>query len=361
MIVTIVGAGNAGYAHSCKLVEAGHGVRLLKTSHSIHEESFEWVGKNGGIYCIDDTEGGKRSFARLDMVTRDEKEAMAGANVVFVLTQSLQHEALAERIGPLLEDGQMVIVVPGYMGSVYFRRKCGAARVLFAEGESTAIDARIVEDGMVRILFRNVRNALAFWGAENQEAGLGRAVQLFDTYRYVRRNIVESALHNPNLIVHTVGAITSASRIEYSNGDFWMYKEAFTPSIWRVIHALDNEKNHILECFGCDRLDYLDACRFRNEQDLTKDPLKVFQSYANSGPKGPPSLDTRYILEDVPMGLCLMSSLGKRCGVNTPICDSLIHIACSLLKKDFWREGRTVERLGMQDMSQRDIVEYVTR
>lgn len=359
MIVAIIGAGNAGYAHACRLVERGHRVRLVKTSHSIHEESFEWVCKNGGIYCIDDTERGKRSFARLDMVTRDEKDAISGADVVFVLTQSLQHEMLAEKIGPLLQDGQMVIVVPGYMGSIFFRRNCRAS-VLFAEGESTAIDARIIEDGMVRILFQNVRNALAFWGAKNHETELDRAAELFDTYRYARKNIVESALHNPNLIVHTVGVIMSASRIEYSNGDFWMYKEAFTPSIWRLIRALDGEKNQILECFGCDRLDYLDACRFRNEQDLTVDSLKVFQSYANSGPKGPSSLDTRYVLEDVPMGLCLMSSLGKKFGIETPICDSLINIAGSLLRRDFWAEGRTLQRLGLADMSQSEIIDYVT-
>ena len=300
-----------------------------------------------------------RFFARLEMATRDPKQAIAGADVVFVLTQSLQHEALAARIGPCLEDGQMLIVVPGYMGSVYFRRACPDTDVLIAEGESTAVDARIVEDGVVRILFANVRNALAFWGVENQKIGLQRAVALFDTYRYSRRNIIESALHNPNLVVHTMGTIMSASRIEYSSGDFWMYKEAFTPSIWHVIHSLDEEKNAILDGFGCGRMSYLDACRFRNEQDLTKDSLKVFQSYSNSGPKGPASLDTRYIHEDVPMGLCLMSSLGKKCGVATPVCDSLIHIASSLVNRDFWKQGRTLEQLGLGEMNVDEIVRSV--
>lgn len=360
MIVTVVGAGNAGYAYACKLVERGHRVRMLKTSRSLHEESFEWVVRNGGIYCIDETNGGKRHFARLDLVTRDAHEAIPGADVVIVLTQTLQHEELSRRISPLLQEGQMVLIVPGYMGSIYFRQHTTAPGVIFVEGESTAVDARIVEDGVVRILFMNVRNALAFLNRKDEAAGLQRAGELFYTYRYLRKNIIDSALHNPNLIVHTIGAIMSVSRIEYSNGEFWMYKEAFTPSIWKMICTLDNEKNRVLSHYGCDRLSYLDACRFRNEQDLTKDPLQIFQGYANSAPKGPSSPETRYILEDVPMGLCLMSSLAKTCGVDTPICDSLINIAGAILQRDFRREGRTVEQLGLANLSPEQIVQHIS-
>ncbi|MEN6406737.1 MAG: NAD/NADP octopine/nopaline dehydrogenase family protein [Thermoguttaceae bacterium] len=356
MIVAIVGAGNSGYAHACKLVEKGHRVRLLKTSHSMHETSFDTVVKTGGIHYVDDTAQGKRGFAELDLATRDEKEALAGADVAFILTQSLQHEALADRIGPLLANCQMVFVVPGYMGSLYFQRRCGSSKVLFAEGESTAIDARITEDGVVRILFKNVRNALAMLPATRSQEGIDIAAQLFDTYRYTRKHIIESSLHNPNLIVHTLGTIMSASRIEYSKGEFWMYKEAFSPSVWNVVTSLDKEKNAILERVGCSRLDYVDACKFRNEDDLTQDGLEVFRSYANSSPKGPASLDTRYVNEDVPMGLCLMSSLGEKCGIATPVTDSLVNIAGSLLKKDFWREGRTLERLGLGDREIGDIV-----
>ena len=360
MIVTIVGAGNAGYSHACHLVRNGHNVRLLKTSYAMHEESFKKVLAKGGIFCIDDAISEKRYFAEVDMVTRDENKAIPGADVVFVLTQSLQHENISKRIAPLFENNQMVIIVPGYMGSIYFKRHCRKEGVIFAEGESTAIDARIIEDGVVKILFRNVRNALSFLPARNKMLGVQIAGQLFDTYQYTRKHIIESALHNPNLIVHTIGTIMSANRIEYSNGEFWMYKEAFTRSIWNLINDLDKEKNNILELLGCDRLNYLDACKFRNEIDLTKDSLEIFRSYSNSGPKGPESLNTRYIYEDVPMGLVLMNSIGRKFNVKTPICNSLINIANSLLQSNFYKEGRTLERLGLEHMTRDELIEYVT-
>jgi opine dehydrogenase len=153
----------------------------------------------------------------------------------------------------------------------------------------------------------------------------------------------------------------SASRIEYSSGEFYLYREGFTPSIWNLVEALDNEKLNVLEFFGCDRLKYLDACKWRNEEDLTKDSLEVFKSYGNSGPKGPLTLNTRYIYEDVTMVLCLMSSIAKHFSIPTPICNSLINIACALLKRNFWTEGRTLEKLGLGNMNKQEIIDFITK
>lgn len=361
MIVTIIGAGNAGYSHACKLVENGHKVRLVKTSHAMHDESFNEVIKNQGIYAIDDINNGRKFFAKLDMVTRDLKEAMLGADIIFVLTQSLQHEDLAKKVSPFIEDGQMVIVAPGYMGSVYFRNKCLAKDVIFAEGESLPYDARIVENGVVNILFENIRNPLGFMPVSRKEEGLKKARKLLNKF-YARENILESALHNPNLIVHTVGTIFSAARIEYSNGEFWMYREAFTPSTWNLVNDLDGEKMAILKLFGLPIQTFADSFQFRTYVDLETDPFTAFKNYAYHGsPKGPTLVNHRYIYEDVPMGLCLMSSIGKKFNIPTPICDSLINISGSLLQKDFWSEGRNLEKLGLENMTKDEIIELIIK
>lgn len=359
MEIAIVGAGNAGCAYACHLASTGHDVRLLKTSRAMHEENFAEVVRQGGIHCVDHTADEARFFAPLKLVTRDAREALSGAQVVIVMTQSLQHETVADHMGPLLGNAQLVLVVPGYMGSLYFRRACRSKDVVFAEGESTALDCRIEEPGVVHILFRNVRNALAFLPGSRSKDGLHLAGQLFSTYRYTRKSIVESALYNPNLIVHTLGTVLSASRIEYSKGQFRMYAEAYSPSVWNVAEALDAEKNGILRAFGCEPFQYVDACKFRNEEDLAIDSMEVFRSYALSAPKGPASLNTRYVDEDVPMGLVLMSSLGKACGQATPVCDSLVHIAGALRQRDFWAAGRTLESLGLTGLTVGQIAKVV--
>ena len=130
-----------------------------------------------------------------------------------VLTQSLQHRDLAKRVGPLLKEGQIVFLIPGNMGSTQFAAYTEGKHVIYVEGESTPYDARIIAPGKVEILFKNVRNAVSFLHKED-EIYLPAVTSLFGTHKYLRSNIVESTMHNPNMIVHTVGSIMSASRIE---------------------------------------------------------------------------------------------------------------------------------------------------
>jgi opine dehydrogenase len=291
---------------------------------------------------------GSTEFVPIAEITRDSSTALQGADVALVLVQSIYHEQVARLISPFVGRLAMLLVVPGYMGSLYFKRAFGNRVDIIAEGESTAYDARIVSDGHVAILYKNVRNALSFIDSGRSGAGIAIASQLVATYQYTRKHVVESALHNPNMIVHTVGAILSAARIEFSGGEFWMYKEGFTPAIWNIVEQLDGEKTAILLNLGCEPLRYLDACRFRNETDLSVDSLSVFREYARTGgPKGPSSVNTRYIYEDVPMGLCLMSSIGKLLKIPTPTCDSLVTLGGGLLKSNFWEAGRSLSGLGL--------------
>lgn len=353
--IAIVGAGNAGCAHAFKFSQLGHSVTLIKTSHSIHDENFLKVLEQGGIWGIDNTDSNRKSFQKINLATRDVEQGLKDAEVIFILTQSLQHKDIARLIKPHIPESlKMILVIPGNLGSVIFSNVLGASKLIIGEGESTPYDARIIEPGCVNILFQNVRNRLGF--ISQKEKGMKLAKYIIDTYTEARTNVVESALHNPNLIVHTIGVIMSAARIENTKGEFWMYREAFTDSIWNLIDQLDKEKNEVIMAFDGIPSNYIDECKYRNENDLTKDSLEVFNSYGiNGGPKGPSSLYTRYLFEDVPNGLCLLNNLGKIAGIETPICNSLITIASSLVKEDFNKNGRSVEDLNWSSMSLNEI------
>lgn len=347
MKVAVIGAGNSGCAHTVKLIENGHIVNLIKTSNVMHNESFDKIMKTGEIACVDSTNNNREFSVRPNLITTSIKEGLDGVDVVMVLTQSLQHRDLAPRIAPYLSTGQIVFIIPGNLASISFMKFVKEPGVIFVEAESTPYDARLESPGNVHILFKNARNAVSFLNNENKDK-ISIINSLFGLHKYVRKNIIESMLHNPNMVVHTIGAIMSASRIEYAKGEFWMYREAFSPAIWNLIEQLDKEKNSIIEKCGGTPMSYLDACKWRNEQDLTQDSLTVFKNYAESGgPKGPDSLNTRFIYEDVPMELCALENLGKLLDIKTPITSSLINIASALKKTNYRNIAYSIDEISM--------------
>lgn len=360
--ITILGAGNSGTAHAWYLTGLGHEVSLLKTSRAMHDENFEEIRRAGGVRGVMSIDGATEpEFRPLKRITRDVAEALSDAEVIMVLTQSLQHQNIARLIAPHIgPDLKAVVLTPGNLGSVYFRQIV-SPDVLLAEGESTIIDARLTgRPGEVDINFRNVRNSISFLPASDAGRGFEYLHKLIPNYTGTRKNVIETALHNPNLVIHTIGTIMSASMIENHSKEFCMYRHAFSPGIWRLVDALDAEKNAVIEAYGGDGMAYLDCCKFRNEEDITKDSLEVFKGYASVAAMGPDSLRSRYIHEDVPNGLVLLSTLGAIAGISTPVADSLINIASALTGVDFRSTGRTAEKLGFPSSSQSDIIAYIS-
>jgi opine dehydrogenase len=344
MRIAVLGTGSGGTTVAADLCLKGHKVTLAKTSTAVHEDHFAAIQESGGR--ITTVRDGVRRQVQLDRTTRDVRSAVADADVTILFTQTSFHESVARVIGPCLQSGQIVILEPGYLGTVFFLKVGASDGVLFVEAESSPIDCRITAPGEVTVLFENVRNPIGVFPRRETEVVLERLSPL--SYSFTATNgVVEAALHNPNLIVHTVGAIMSIPRIEYSHGDYWMYREVFTPHVWNIVESLDREKMDVLGALGAPRVSYVEACRWRNSSDTSADPTAVFFDYAmNHSPKGPTEVEARYITEDVPEGLVMLESLGKSLGVGTPTCTALIDIASAALRCDYRRVGRTIDRMG---------------
>lgn len=351
MKIAMLGAGNAGCAVSADLTMHGHEVTLIKTSHSMHDDNFNFLLENNGKMTLD--EFGDIKSANIHKLSRDIAD-IKDAEIVIIYIQTRFHEQLIERVAPYLQDGQILLINPGYLSTAYVLKHCAGKDIIIAEAESSFIDGRIMEPGLFRVGFRNVRNPIGIYPSSRREEAIAKLDQLGERFVYLD-SVVEIALHNPNLIVHTVGSIMSIPRIEKSKGDFCMYHEAYTrdnPATWRILEALDKEKMDVLEKLGFERLSYVEACKFRNSLDEEIDAKEVFLDYAEmpTRAKGPVVVDSRYISEDVPQGLVMLEALGKALGVETPIASGLIAIASAALGRDLRAEGRTPERLGMENI-----------
>lgn len=344
MKVTIIGCGNAGLIHAAKIFQKGIKVGLLKTSQTANSVYYDLISQKGEYEVVDETDGGRRLSVKPEFICRNAEKAVSFADIIMVMTTTLQHEDVARLIAPYVRNGQIIVLCPGYMGSLIFKKYINKD-ITYSEWETTAYNGRIMNNSFVRITFYNPRNAVSVLPVKRADAVLGELSKLFDNTHYLRKHILESALHNPNMIVHPIGILFSASRIEYSGGEFWMYREAFTPSVVNVIKTFDMHKNRILEAFGCEPLDYFEAAKWRNEEDLSIPAMDVFHSFGESSNKGPSFINHRYLNEDVPMGLGLYISIAKVLGHDASIQESIMNLASALLNKDLKSKARTIQYL----------------
>ena len=348
MKIAILGAGNGGCAVAADLSLREHEVTLIKTSNAMHNENFQYLVENKGEIRL--FENGELKISNIYKVTTDLSE-LKKAEIIIVYIQTNYHEALIKRIIPYIQDGQIIIFNPGYLSTAYMLKHCKNNDITIIEAESSFIDCRIVEPGLIKVGFRNVRNPLGIYPSKDIDIVKKKLNKMGFPFVYLS-SVVEAALHNPNMIVHTVGAIMSIPRIEKTKGEYCMYHEVFTPSVWNILEKLDNEKMDVLEALGFERLPYVEACKFRNSIDDSRDAKEVFFWYAAmpTRAKGPITVDSRYISEDVPQGIVMLEALAKQLNIETPICTALIEMASAALKRNLRTEGRTLDRLGVENI-----------
>lgn len=350
MRIAVVGAGNGGCAVAADLSLRGFEVVLLKTSHAMHDDNFNYLLNNEGNISI--FENSETRTTNISVVTRDFNQ-IRNCKIVIIYIQTNYHDKLIKKLIPFLQDDQIVILNPGYFSTAYFLKHISqnCKDITIVECQSSFIDCRIAEPGLVKVGFRNVRNPVGVY----PKIRTTEIITLLDKLGFnivTLNSVAEAALHNPNLIVHTVGAIMSIPRIENSKGNYVMYHEVFTPSVWKILETLDAEKMDVLEHLGYPRLSYVEACKFRNSRDDERDAKQVFFDYAMMPTRaiGPTTVDSRYITEDVPQGLVMLESIAESLGIETPVATALINLANAALQRDFRRNGRNLSNLGEENI-----------
>jgi opine dehydrogenase len=348
--IAVIGAGNGGHAMAAHLCLAGFSVRFCELPQ--FADNLRPAQERGGIELAGSLGEG---FARLEVITTDLAVAIRGASHLFVVTQALGHESVAELCAPHVEEGQSIILFPGSGGTLQFARTLRERgvdhKVYLAETVTLPYTCRL--HGPAEVTIRNGPGAhepVAAFPARDNEAVIETARAAYPTLT-AATHVLEIALYNPNIVLHPVGVLFNLGRIEYAEGQFWMYKEGFTPSVLKIMHALDGEKMALLRALGVEPVPHEVSYAYRYQSQ--------WGDFAASSSKGPSSAKTRYITEDIPIGMVLWASLGRLLGVPTPTAESLIHISSVIHDTDYWQAGRTVEKLGLAGMTSDSLARYL--
>jgi opine dehydrogenase len=173
------------------------------------------------------------------------------------------------------------------------------------------------------------------------------------------RDVLEAGLSNCNPVIHPLGVLMNAGRIESSRGEFWYYEEGITPSTVRAMEVLDEERCAIGGKLGlllAKQADVLHAVGYGPKGSLWE-TLKGSKGLTPI--KGPTSLVNRYVTEDIPIGLVCWSQLGSLLGVPTPVMRATIEIGIAISGVDYWATGRTMARCCIAGMDAEILCEYV--
>jgi opine dehydrogenase len=359
-VFCILGAGHGGTAMAAHLSLMGFPVRLYNRS----PERIMPIQLQGSIELIAPDLGDvPEGFAAVQLATTDAEEAVTGADILMVCTPANAHRFLAERCARHLTDGQVVVLNPGRTGGAlefaHVLRQSGLkADVVVAEAQTFIYAARMMNPAQVRI-FR-VKNSIPV-----------AALPAYRTPEVVRRlrvafpqfvpgdNVMKTSMDNIGAIFHPAVTVLNSARIESTRGDFEYYLEGITPSVARVLERVDAERVAVGEAMGFQCLTARQWLYMAYDAagSTLYDAINANPGYA--GIKAPRTLDTRYLSEDVPMSLVPIASLGELLGVPTEAIRHIIGLASLLHQRDYWAEGRTVERLGLAGMSVKEIRRFV--
>jgi opine dehydrogenase len=127
----------------------------------------------------------------------------------------------------------------------------------------------------------------------------------------------------------------------------------------RVIEALDQERLDIGQRLGIDfptGVDMMVESAYGPRGTLWE---SLNGSAGLTPVKGPPSLENRYVTEDIPYGLVAWASIGDAVGVETPMMDALIALGSVIMGKDCRKEGRNLEHMGLEGLDLKQIKTYL--
>lgn len=354
----VIGAGHGGKAMAAHLALMGFTVNLFNRT----AEHVEIIKKRGGIE-LESTEGGPHGFGELALVTSNIGEAIKKVEVIMVVLPSSAHADVAKAIAPHLKSGQIVLLHPG--------RTCGAlefvktlrdnrckADVIVAEAETFIYASR--SDGPAQARIFRIKEAvpLAALPATCTQKVLDAINEAYPQF-IDGVDVLNTGMNNMGAIFHPALTLLNMGWIEATHGDYQFYIDGVTPSVALMLEVLDRERVTVASALGLrarTALEWLKMAYDTSGQNL-HDAIHNQPGYF--GIKAPATLYHRYLFEDVPMSLVPIASLGMRYGVSVRGMESMIRIASIIHRTDYWRRGRTVEKLGLAEWSVSELTRFV--
>ena len=360
MKITVLGGGHGCYASAVEMAEKSHEVKLWRRD----QDSLKELAKYGEL-TVKDFRGTRTVSVGDDhqkiQLETDLSKAIENAELIIIPLPATSHEDLAIEIAPYLTSGQVVFLPPGTFGTYLFAQamlKVGnKSDVAFAETGTLPYLVRKHSPNSIVISVYATRLPTGVYPAKLKDHAIRVLKQAYDSIEPIE-DALSGALMNAGPIIHPPLIMLNAAPLEHF--DVWdIHNEGTQPSVRRVTSLLDQERMNIREALGYSKQHFplADHYNKEGEGDEWMYGRGAHGKLTDSG-DWREKIDLhshRYMLEDTRLGLSFIVSVGKYVGVKTPIAEGLLNIASSITGRDLYSEGRTLENLGLFNLTQQQL------
>lgn len=364
--ITVIGAGNGGVTAAYHFSKLGHSICLYdQPEFSTHLDA---IGQQGGIEALSELHEVTLMFSgfeKIDKVTTKMAEAVAYSNVLVMVVPSFAQELLFEKMLPYLTNDHVLVSMPGNYASLVMNHQ---REVLgYKDLEMTFVDAisipwacRLSTPGSVGIMGIKEFIYAGVYPKSKEDDIMDRLNAFFPIEVRALENVIEAGLENINFGGHPLVTTLNIGLLENFNGEFNYYCDCVSPSTDKASAKMEKERLAVGKGLGLElrpELEMMNALYNSNCKSVYEfNKTSVTHGKIHSAPN---SAKSRYITEDVPNILVPVYEFSKMVGIKSPIIESCITIASTYNDTDYFEEGRTLEKMGLKDMTIDEIQAYV--
>ena len=352
----IIGMGMGGRGVAAELGVMGYRLRV----HDIVEDEIREIGLRGGLKV----EGRDGDFAPVEFATTNLGEAVDGAKVIVVCTWGTEHARVARDLAPLLVDGQLILLIQGNAcGALLVRNELELARctadVDIAQFDGYPYMMTVLAPDSVLLTTNKEELLVAAMPATRNDAVMSVIGDAFPMARQAP-DLLHLAFDEAGMM-HVPAMVTNVGFVE-SDREYHHYTDGMTPSVVRLVEALDAERVAVAQAYGIPEArldDWVDRTYGVREKSLYETIQLMAITHYQYCPR-PRSLEYRFLSQDLSCISVTTAALGDVADVDTPIHDSVITMSGALTGVDYWKTGRNLENLGLAGKSVSQIQAHVS-
>lgn len=333
--VFVCGAGHQGLSMAAHLALCGLNVNLWNRT----EENIRKIIDTGIIHCS----GVFNGDAHLVKASSNISDVIT--DFVMVTVPSSAHKAIAKAIAPYAHKDMIIVLNPGRtFGAIEFAEelKKNGARELphIAETQTIVYTCRKNGENSTNIFAMKSGVMIAAIHGSNIQYIMDNMPDCIAQYFSPVDSIGWTSFSNIGMVLHCAPVLMNVGWIESEKTVFNYYYDAISPSVAGFLEKIDAERQAVAKAVGYEVESVQEW--LKRTYSLKGDSLYecIRNNTAYREIDAPPSLNTRYIHEDIPNGLIPVEALGKELNIPTPNITMIIDLAGSVLDMDFRAIGR---------------------